>query len=142
MGQLCLIPLSFTSRSRNKSRDGSGYLEGPLLSSCSQSNLCKLLLIPLSLSSGSGHQSSCSGNRKASLLSSSNQSYLRKLLLIPLSRSGRSGHQSCCSGNWKTSFPPAIPLHLSVEMVLQLLYVGKLLLQTQARDCAGHWQLG
>merc|ERR1719312_2322535 len=104
MFQLGLVPLSFSNRARNKSRDGSRDWKSSLLSSCSQSNLGKVLLVPLGLSSRSGNQSSCSRDWKCSLLSSCSQSNLGKLCLVPLSFTNRAGNKSRDgSWDWKSS---------------------------------------
>merc|ERR1719318_1705405 len=116
--------------------------ETSLSSSCCQSNLCKLLLIPLGFSSRTRNQAGCSWDWECSLLSSSKQSNLCKLLLVPLSFSSRSWYQASSSWYWETSLPPATPLHLCVEMVLQLLDVGILLGQAEPGDCPRHGQLG
>merc|ERR1711862_420932 len=104
MFQLGLVPLSFSNRARNKTGDGSWNWKRPLLSSCNQSNLSKVLLVPLGLSSRSGNQSSCSRDWQCSILSSCSQSNLSKLCLVPLSFTNRARNKSRdCSWDWKCS---------------------------------------
>merc|ERR1719350_1039831 len=99
--------MGFSSRSRNKSRDCSGDGKSSLLPSSNQSNLCKLLLVPLGFSSRSWYQASSSWYWECSLLPSSNQSNLCKLLLIPLGFSSRTRNQAGCSWDWECSLLPA-----------------------------------
>ena len=64
------------------------------------------------------------------------------MLLIPLCFSRASRDQSGGAGDWKASLPPASPLDLGVEVLLQLEDVLVLLLQAQAGDGPRQGQLG
>ena len=64
------------------------------------------------------------------------------MLLVPLCFGRASRDQSSGAGDWEASLPPARPLDLCVEVLLQLEDVLVLLLQAQAGDGPRQGQLG
>ena len=63
-------------------------------------------------------------------------------ICLPLCFSSTTRDQSSGAGDWKASLPPARPLDLGVEVLLQLEDVLVLLLQAEAGDGAWHRELG